>query len=67
MTEHTMDLVRELRGNKCRCGEGKPSGKTFCYNCYHSLPDELKKRLYKRIGQGYEEAHAEAVAILKGD
>lgn len=66
MTQETITLIRELRGNKCLCGRDKPSGKTFCYLCYHELPDTLKRAIYKRVGQGYEEAYVSCVAVLKG-
>ncbi len=61
-----LELVAELRGMKCRCGEGKESGKTFCTSCYWSLPRDVQRNLYKKINQGYAEAYQEAVKILSG-
>ena len=39
-------------------------GQSFCYKCYSSLPNNLKKRLYYPLGNGYEEAYEEAVSWL---
>jgi len=60
-----LDLVRELRGIKCRCGKRKTSGQTFCRGCYYSLSPEIRSMLYRRLGQGYEEAYSEAVRYLR--
>lgn len=58
-------LIRELRSDTCRCLRPKGAGKTFCYTCYKLLPPEQQKALYKRIGQGYEEAYTDAERTLK--
>jgi hypothetical protein len=60
----TDPLLIELIGKKCRCGAAKGKGKTFCQRCYFSLPQNLREALYRRIGEGYEEAYAQAVAVL---
>ena len=49
----------------CRCGKPKGSGKTFCFSDYKRLPTSLQRRLYNHVGDGYEEAYAEAVRILE--
>lgn len=59
-----MDLYKELRGVECHCGKRKHSMQTFCGKCYHSLPHGMRQRLYDRIGSGYAEAHANAIAFL---
>ncbi len=53
-------LLKELRSNECACGKPKKSGNSFCYGCYSSLPEDLQKKLYRRFGDGYEEAYEEA-------
>jgi hypothetical protein len=62
------DLIRELSGTICRCGEPKTRGRTFCRACYFSLPSGQAKALYHleqlRVGEGYEEAYAAAVRML---
>lgn len=67
MMEYLSALVNRRSTNKCSCGQKKPSWKTFCYHCYDSLPEQIKRDLYKRVGKGYEEAYATAKAYLKGD
>lgn len=56
-----------LMSTECECGRVKRERQSFCGTCYRALPKDLQNRLYRRIGQGYEEAHAEARAILRGD
>lgn len=58
------ELVRELRGTTCRCGERKVRGETFCSACYFSLPKDIRIRLIKRFGDGYEQAYASACNVL---
>jgi len=64
MTRH--DLVAELKATSCRCGDKKASMQIFCTGCYWKLPAVERVSLYLRIGEGYEEAHAKAVAHLIG-
>ena len=65
MTEETVRLVAELRGDQCRCGMGKPSGRTFCLTCYRQLPPALRRSLYRLLDEGYIEAYAAAVEYLE--
>lgn len=51
----------------CVCGGQKKRTQSFCGSCYYKLPPKLRKDLYQRIGEGYEEAHAEAIRILKSE
>ena len=60
------ELLRELAGRKCICGKTKKAKQTFCYGCYRRLPHELKHSLYRRFGEGYEEAYAASERILRG-
>jgi hypothetical protein len=60
----TTHLIEELGGGRCRCGRVKRSGQTFCGGCYHALPLPARTALYRRVGEGYEEAYAAAVRIL---
>jgi hypothetical protein len=61
----TVLLVRELAGTTCRCGKTKRARETFCRACYHALPPPLRRALYRGVGEGYEEAYADAVAVLE--
>ena len=58
-------LLKELKSNECACGSYKKEGNSFCYNCYSSLPNEMQKALYRRFGNGYEEAYEEAYGWLE--
>lgn len=57
-------LVRELSGISCRCGKKKIAKQTFCYACYTKLPAHMRLALYRRIGEGYEDAYQSAVGML---
>ena len=61
----TSDLIAELQDTKCRCGNQKARGNTFCSGCYYQLPPEMRRALYQRIGEGYEEAYENAAAVLR--
>lgn len=63
---NTRELIAELKGTVCRCGKAKRSMQTFCQRCYFSLPKELQRRLYDRIGEGYEQAYQDAADIFDG-
>lgn len=58
------DIIAELQGTVCRCGRHKRSGETFCSRCYFRLPPPLRSPLYRRVGDGYDEAYSAAVAYL---
>ncbi|MBX3396535.1 MAG: hypothetical protein KF841_14330 [Phycisphaerae bacterium] len=57
----TRRLVRSLRSDVCPSCAGKKKGmQTFCGKCYFKLPHAMRKALYDRVGEGYEEAFAAA-------
>ncbi|MDY0187814.1 MAG: hypothetical protein RBR16_07825 [Syntrophus sp. (in: bacteria)] len=56
--------ARELQGEECVCLGKKSSGYSFCYKCYKSLPQEMQKALYRKIGDGHEEAYEAAAQYL---
>jgi predicted amidophosphoribosyltransferase len=59
------ELLDSLRGVVCpACGRRKGDGKTLCGGCYAPLTPAVKRDLYKRFGEGYEEAVQAAWAIL---
>jgi hypothetical protein len=64
MTQKAIDLVRELRGNLCRCGATKVQKQTFCGACYHRLSHKQQMDLYLPLSGGYIEAYDAAVASL---
>ncbi len=53
-------LARELAGTECLCGGPKKARSSVCYACWRKLPKKLQQGLYQRIGQGYEQAYADA-------
>ena len=55
----------ELHGEECVCGAWKKSMFSLCFACYHTLPPDMQKELWKRIGDGYEEAYDAAITWLK--
>lgn len=66
-SQHKLALVEELRGERCEgCGGTKHAGRSFCYACYKKPPKHLRVLLYQRLGDGYEEAHADAMNLLRG-
>jgi hypothetical protein len=54
-----------LFSNRCQCGKPKGTKKSFCYDCYKSLPQNLQRDLYKPFSEGYAEVFDEARSWLK--
>jgi hypothetical protein len=52
---------------ECACGKPKKRGMAFCYNCFIELPKLEKSLLYKRVGQGFEQAYESAIRYLERD
>lgn len=57
-------LLEELAGTECACGKKKVEFRSFCYSCWKKLPGDVQSRLFNRMGDGYEDAHAAAIKIL---
>lgn len=58
--------VEELGGTKCHgCDGTKTRAMSHCRRCYFNLSKALRTRLYNRVGQGYEEAYTESLALLR--
>ena len=64
MSKETMFYMKGLASEKCHCGAYKAKGRSFCFKCYHLLPESLKGRIWLRIGNGYEEAYDAAAKFL---
>jgi len=59
------ELIASVVGNVCpACARHKRSGVSFCNGCYDMLDAEGRKALYKRVGNGYEQSMAAALATL---
>lgn len=62
----TRDLLRSLMSTICpACGNVKATRQTLCRKDYYALPPQTRKALYQRVGEGYEEAIAQAFDALK--
>jgi hypothetical protein len=60
--------LREFESTTCAiCRKAKKARQSFCVRCYFNLPAEMKTDLYKRFGQGYEDAYHSAKDYLLGE
>lgn len=58
--------VEELDDVECKsCGARKGSGMSLCRKCFYRLPSEMRAALYRRVGNGYEEAYTAALEHLR--
>ena len=49
--------LEDFLGEVCYgCGKEKRSKMSHCSKCYYRLPRRMQSDLYKRFGEGYEEA-----------
>lgn len=57
--------LQDFLGTECSaCGGVKRKGMSHCSRCYHRLPKPMQYALYRRFGEGYEEAFADSNAWL---
>ncbi len=56
--------INELKSEECFCERQKKPKRSFCFRCYKALPANIKKGLWSRIGDGYEDAYDEAMNFL---
>jgi hypothetical protein len=65
MTHDTADLVDSLQGRVCpACGGMKKAKQTLCARDYYRLRPDQREALYRRVGEGYEEAFDDAMRTL---
>ena len=62
--EDTKFYLQILSSNTCVCESWKQEDKAVCYVCFHKLPDDMQSDLYKRLGNGFEEAYEEVIQWL---
>ena len=60
MTFGTVEAVKALAGGICWCGKRKTAKESFCPECYHKLPRDLQRGLYKSLADGYVPAYLTA-------
>lgn len=59
-------MIRSLSSGDCpACGGRKREKMSLCNGCYHKLDKDVQRRLYSRIGCGYEAAFREAIKALR--
>jgi hypothetical protein len=61
----TKAALIDLASRICACGCRKTHHHTFCGPDYHRLPVGMCQALYDRVGEGYEQAYANALAFLR--
>lgn len=64
MTTALVPIIRELRGNVCRCGARKMERQSFCSACYRKLPEDIQRGLRKHISAGYADEYRRACGVL---
>ena len=62
--KHRAFLVAELAGMNCPCGGRKQGGRSFCFKCYSRLPRDMRRALFRKIGNGYGQAYQAAYLYL---
>ena len=63
-TKDRQFFIDVLKSEECQCGRTKRARTSLCYRCYSSLPKDLQRDLWLRMGDGYEEAYDKAVEWL---
>jgi hypothetical protein len=46
-------VLDALGSKQCVCGHRKNARQSFCRECYHRLPWDLKAALWKHVTEGY--------------
>lgn len=65
MTISARQAIADLSSTTCpACKKTKKARQTFCRSCYYKLPISKRQDLYKRVGEGYEEAYEALRAML---
>lgn len=57
--------LADLQSTSCRCGTAKGIRKAHCRACYLRLPEPMRQALYRRVGNGYEEAYTDSLTYLR--
>jgi hypothetical protein len=58
-------ILEDFLGTECvACGAEKKSKMSHCSKCFWKLPKAMRDKLYKRFGEGYEEAFDESTKWL---
>lgn len=65
MNDDMRFYLKELRSTTCACEREKAPYRSFCARCFRALPGDLQRGLYRRMGDGYEEAYEAAFRWLQ--
>lgn len=64
--ERRLEILESLGSTKCEpCGMSKAPRMSHCRGCYFALPQAMRRALYKRFGEGYEEAYEASLQFLR--
>ena len=58
--------VKALSSGHCTCGHAKQTGMAFCFKCWQLVPVNIRKALYRPLGDGFEAAYSAARSYLAG-
>jgi hypothetical protein len=60
------EIFDRFMGHECQgCSGRKSSASGFCVPCYRQLPRALKSCLWKRFGNGFEEAYQASLSWFR--
>jgi hypothetical protein len=60
------EIFEAFMGTHCAgCNGAKRSHGAFCLPCYRLLPNALKRSLWKRFGNGFEEAYQASLSWFR--
>lgn len=57
--------IRILSDKSCQCRREKKVGIAFCFTCWRSLSLGAQKAVYRKLGNGFEQAYETALKELK--
>lgn len=64
-TARRLEIAESLGSTVCAsCGKSKRPKMSHCGRCYRALPPRLRSALYRKFGDGYEEAFEESLNYL---
>ncbi len=56
--------VKALKSGTCLCGHAKQTGMAFCFACWKKLPENIRRALYRKIGDGFTASFTAARSFL---
>ena len=63
---NTFEIYQMKCGPRCEaCGGFKKKGNLFCWICYGRLPQALRTSLWKKFGEGLEQAYQACISCFR--